>query len=364
MAQPQPIKGLQLSELFYREAVAPIIAAKFPELQYSAARINAGSDVLGFDDQISRDHYWGAILELYFSGQDYHSYRDKIDEALRAELPREIAGFPTNFDSTAGDASAKHSDSGPIEHRISFYCIDTFVHSYRSINPLKEMTVLDWLMIPSQKLRTIRSGKVFYDGLGELEAIRAKLHYYPEAVWRHLLVAQWCRISQEMAFPGRCGDVGDELGSRIVAARLVQDLMNLCFLMERRYAPYSKWFGTAFAQLNCAGQLTPIFHGVLNAQGWRERERYMSQAYEIVGEMHNALEITAPLPVTVKGYFSRPYLVVGSNYGQAIYETIIDEEVKRLPLGVGSVDQFLNSTDVLDNQSHRSRLAGLYDGIS
>ena len=36
---------------------------------------------------------------------------------------------------------------------------------------------------------------------------------------------------------------------RIVTARMAEKLMRLCFLIERRYAPYSKWFGAAFSRL-------------------------------------------------------------------------------------------------------------------
>ncbi|HWD74857.1 MAG TPA: DUF4037 domain-containing protein, partial [Solirubrobacteraceae bacterium] len=47
---------------------------------------------------------------------------------------------------------------------------------------------------------------------------------------------------------GRCAEAGDELGSAVVTARLARDLMRLCLLMRRRYPPYSKWLGTAFAR--------------------------------------------------------------------------------------------------------------------
>ena len=39
-------------------------------------------------------------------------------------------------------------------------------------------------------------------------------------------------------------EFGDELGSQVVAARLVREIMKLAFLMEKKYAPYSKWLGT------------------------------------------------------------------------------------------------------------------------
>ena len=53
-------------------------------------------------------------------------------------------------------------------------------------------------------------------------------------VWRHLLACQWQRISQEETFVGSCAEVGADIGSAIVAARLVWDLMRLCLLLERR----------------------------------------------------------------------------------------------------------------------------------
>src|SRR5207245_8017747 len=133
----------------------------------------------------------------------------------------------------------------------------------------------------------------------ELELIRQKLKYYPPDVWLWLLSAQWERISQEEAFVGRCGEVGDELGSRLIAGRLVHHLMKLCFLMERRYAPYSKWFGTAFSRLESAYALSPVLDKVLSSASWQEREAHLSEAYRIVAERHNALGITRPLETKV-----------------------------------------------------------------
>jgi Domain of unknown function (DUF4037) len=73
--------------------------------------------------------------------------------------------------------------------------------------------------------------------LGELERSRATPRWYPHDLWLYLLAAQWRCIEQGEAFVGRTGAiVGDDLGSRVVAARLVRELMRLCFLMEQQYA--------------------------------------------------------------------------------------------------------------------------------
>ncbi|UCC68712.1 MAG: DUF4037 domain-containing protein [Armatimonadota bacterium] len=355
------VKGMVLAERLYHEGVKPAMAQHFPELRYSAARLRGGSDVLGYDTPISMDHGWGPVVEVYLSAADYMKYANEIVEVMRHNLPREIAGVPTNFDSTSHqEAKPKRLERGPVEHRVACHNIDTFVISYRSFNPNDGMTVLDWLTIPQQNLRLIRSGRVFHDGLEELKPIREKLHYYPDEVWYYLLSAQWEHIGQESPFMGRCGDVGDELGSRVLAARLIHYMMDLCFLMERQYAPYSKWFGTAFCELRCAAHLKPILQSALDARTWQEREKHMSQAYGHLAEMHNTLGITGPLPTNVGRFYTRPYLVPEGDFAGAICEKITSEEIKRLPSYVGSVDLLTNLVCVRDWPDRRARLVGMY----
>ena len=221
-----------------------------------------------------------------------------------------------------------------------------FFESLLTFDPTGDIRAADWLSIPEYRLGMLTAGRVFHDGLGELEPLRAKLHYYPHDVWLYMLAAQWQRIAQEEPFMGRCGQVDDDLGSRIVAARLVHDLMRLCFLMERTYAPYIKWFGTAFAQLDCADTLLPVLSHVLAARSWPEREKHLTTAYEFVAVTHNDLGITEPLSTKVSQFYLRPFFVIkAERFVNAIRKAITSEEVLALPEHLGAVDQFVDSTD-------------------
>jgi hypothetical protein len=356
------IKGLHLSEIFYEEAVKPILAAHFPHLNYSAARLGSGSDVLGFDTPQSMDHDWGAKLMLFLTESDYEIYREETDQVLRRELPYEIHGIPTSFDyHDDGTTMTRAIDRGPINHGVSFHTARAFFEDYLKFNPNNDLRPVDWLTFPEQRLRTIASGRVFYDGLGRLEPIRAKLNYYPRDVWLYLLAVQWRRISQEEPFMGRCGQVGDDLGSAVVAARLVRDVMKLCFLMERQYTPYTKWFGTAFAQLKCAAELTPMFRQTLQATSWQEREKHLTPAYEFVAGMHNELGLTDPLPTQVSSFHNRPFLVIqADDFVNAIRAAITNEAVRALPEHLGAIDQFVDSTDVLSYPERFNQLKLMY----
>ena len=161
---------------------------------------------------------------------------------------------------------------------------------------------------------------------------------------------------------GRCGDVGDELGSQLVAARLVRDLMRLAFLLERRYAPYSKWLGTAFSRLACGPTLTPILHRVLNSHPWSARQEPLCEAYVMLAEMHNALGITARVEPTITDYFNRPYKVLfADRFVEATRTAIRDDRLNALPADIGGADQWADSTDINSSPARLQKLRVLYE---
>ncbi|MBN2391358.1 MAG: DUF4037 domain-containing protein [Anaerolineae bacterium] len=335
------IKGVDLSQIFYEEAVKPILGKHLPGLSHSAALIGAGSEVLGFDTAQSRDHDWGPRVMLFLTEDDHARHHEQIDQILSQELPAEIRGYPTTFE---------YHEDGLIHHRVVIFTVRDFFESVLTFDPTGDIRAADWLSIPEYRLGMLTAGRVFHDGLGELEPLRAKLHYYPHDVWLYMLAAQWQRIAQEEPFMGRCGQVDDELGSRVVAARLVHDIMRLCFLMERTYTPYIKWFGIAFAQLDCAETLLPVLLRVLSANSWQEREKRLSTAYEFVAGMHNDLGITDPLSTKVSQFYLRPFFVIkAERFVNAIRTAITSEEVRVLPEHLGAVNQFVDSTDALND---------------
>ncbi|MHB0858292.1 MAG: DUF4037 domain-containing protein [Anaerolineae bacterium] len=353
--------GLELAARFYHEAVRPILADRFPGLMYSAGRLDGGSDVLGFDTPRSMDHDWGPRLALFLSEDDM-GLGVEISGTLAERLPLNIHGYPTHFGGEEGGVRWMEAVSeGPVRHLVRVTTIGRFCREYLGFPAHQGLDVKDWLTAEPQKLRTITSGAVFHDGLGALQPLRAALGWYPHDLWLYLLACQWRRIDQEEPFMARCGDVGDELGSRVVATRLVVDIMKLAFLMERDYPPYTKWFGTAFARLPCSGELGPVLERVLASTTWQHRQEHLSAAYLIVGRMHNALRLTAHVEPRVAPFFDRPYLVPGAGrYEESLYAAIADDAVRALPRYIGAVWQFADSTDLLSYPSYSRALGSVY----
>jgi hypothetical protein len=360
------IPGLKLSGLYYWEAVRPILDAEYPRLAHSAGLIGPGSEVLGFDTEMSADHNWGAQVVLYLCEEDHVRLADDLRQTLGYKLPFSYRGHPTHFEEVSdepGTVLPATTSQCPIDHRVHITTLHGFIQHYTGVDLERELTVLDWLTIPEQKLRTLVAGAVYHDGLNVLGPMRHKFATYPHDVWLYLLAAQWQRIGQEEPFVGRAGIVEDEIGSTVIAARLVHDIMQLCFLMVRQYAPYTKWFGSAFAQLECASHLTPVLEGALRSASWQEREQHLSSAYEAVAAMHNDPDIAAPVPTTVSQFYNRPFMVIqGESIASAIWDAIQDPEVQALPYGVGKINQYVNSTDVLSHTDRCRKLGALYTG--
>jgi hypothetical protein len=361
---PPWLPGIQLAELFYRQAVAPIVARAFPALRYSAALLGSGSEVLGFDTPMSADHNWGPRLLLFLTENTIGAYDRLLDEALSVQLPAEFAGYSTHFVPAPGEERTflrATSGAGPVHHRIEITTVRRFVNQLTDIKTYPRINLLDWLVTPQQRLLELTAGAIFHDGIGELVPMREAFRWYPHDIWLYLLSGAWKRMAQLEAFVGRCGHVGDEVGSTLIAASLTRDLMRLVFLMERRYAPYPKWFGTAFATLPSAGAMAPLLHEIMAAKEWRQRERALVGAYQLAARIHNGLNLTEPISEDVRPFHNRPFLVLGAErFARAIAARIEADAVRELPDDIGGIDQWVDSTDVLSDPARFSRLKALY----
>lgn len=203
---------------------------------------------------------------------------------------------------------------------------------------------------------------MFHDDDGRLTALRAALAWPPRDVWLYKLACQWRRIAEEQAFVGRTGMVGDDIGSRVIAARLARDAMRMAFLIERRYAPYPKWFGSGFARLPSAGELAPILRRVLAAEAWRPREAALAEAYEALGRLQQARGVPGAIAPRIGPFHDRPFTVINAEEIMAALRAEIEDPwLKALPI-LGSLDQVTDSTPMIESEGHaRAAMAALFD---
>ncbi|MGR6320274.1 DUF4037 domain-containing protein [Micromonospora soli] len=349
------VPGLTLCRRFHDEVVAPLLAGRLPGLRYAAGLLDGGSELLGLDTPRSTDHDWGPRTQLFVADPaDVAPTRAVLD----AGLPGEFLGWPTRF-AGGPDVRLGVVRADGDRHGVSVDELSGWLRERLACDPRAGMGVPDWLSAPTQRLAELTGGAVFHDGLdGALTAVRAALAWYPDDVWRHVLAAGWQRVGQTEHLVGRCAEVGDELGSRVVAGVLARDLMRLGLLLHRRWPPYAKWLGTVFAALPAAGSVVDALRDAIGPGDWPAREAGLVRALETVAAWTNQTGLAARVDPGVRPFHDRPFLVLrAERFVAALRAAITDPDLRDRP-PLGGVDQYLDNVDVLTRPERVRRVAG------
>jgi hypothetical protein len=324
------VQGVDLARRFYDEGVAPVLDG----VAHAAALLGSSPYGFGCDTARPTDREGVSRLQVFVERRDVRSVRERIEAAL----PHEYRGGSTLFG----------WDDLPVSHHVEVAALAEWLRARLGFDPGERMSVRRWLSSPQPALLEITSGAVLRDDLGELTQVRECLAWYPDQVWLWLLACQWRRIEREEPFVGRAPELGDQLGTQLIAARVVRELMRLGFLLERRYAPYEQWLGSAFAQLDAGREIGGRLVSAVSAEAQVDREEALTDAVEALAARHNALHLTRRIDPVAR-FADGPARVLDSGaVVDACLERVSDPLLLSLPL-VGAIDQFIDSTDVLSN---------------
>ena len=359
------IPGRELSRGFFFEAAKPILDARFPDLRYTAGLLGYGSDVLGYDDEVSTDHMWGPRFYLFLSEEDLPLCPALLD-AFSRELPRTYRGYSVNFSGSPkedGILAMEAAQGTKVRPLIFIETIDGYLRREIGTADTKHLTPARWLSIAEQRLLSLARADLYRDDLSLAERL-APLSYYPDEVRLYLIASNWSIIASEQAFSRRCSQRGDELGSRIICARIVERLMRLCFLYCGEYAPYSKWFGTAFARLPVSSEIKAALQGALSAQDGAVREDCLVRAQALLAEMHNASGLTPPVAYEIENYFTRNIKVIfADKFAAATAARLEGTPLARLPL-FGAISDFGGLCEAADRPEAQAKLMQLYNPLT
>jgi hypothetical protein len=132
------------------------------------------------------------------------------------------------------------------------------------------------------------------------------------------------------------------------------------FVLTREYWPYDKWFGSAYRRLPGSETVRPHIDAALDASDFTTREKALVGVHESIAALHNASGTTDPVDPTVRPFYSRPYRVLDADrLVRACLARVDDPWLRALPLS-GSIDQCVDSVDVLEHADVASVMRALY----
>ena len=234
------MKGLELSYRYYKEFGEPMLKDEFPRLEQLIAcgLCGSGSECLGYDDEVSRDHDFEPGFCIFLPGEDV------VDRKAAFALERAYASLPRKF---MGLKRAIVSPVGGQRHGV-----------IRTADFLADKTGtkdgkpdhMQWLALPDDALAEAVNGEIFEDRYGEITAIREHLRHRPADVRNKKLAGSLLLMAQSGQYNyQRCLRHGETGAAQLAVVEFVKNAMAVTFLLNDAYQPYYKWSFRAMRDL-------------------------------------------------------------------------------------------------------------------
>ena len=234
------MKGLELSEKYYRAFGESMIREQFPEWEgrIAVGLTGSGSECYGYDDEVSADHDFGPEFCLFLPEEEI------LDRRTAFRLERAYAKLPAEFE---GYSRQKMGPAGGQRHGV-FRRREYFRETLGCVP--EEMTAEDWLRLPDWALAEAVNGKIFRDDAGEMTRSREILRDMPEDIRRKRLAGHLLMMAQSGQYNyRRCLKHGETGAAQLAAGEFVNHTMSTLFLLEKKVRPYYKWSFRALKEL-------------------------------------------------------------------------------------------------------------------
>jgi hypothetical protein len=265
---------IDISREFFLEVVKPILEREFPEETSLSAfgLFGYGSEALGMDDELSRDHHWGVRIDGLVPDTIPQSQREQIQQTVRAKLPASFRGHSLREGHLSGAG-------------LTLDNLNAFLARTIGIERVPE-TYVEWLQVPEEEIIHVTNGEVWHDPSGQFTAIRQAFQgYYPDPVWRRR-IAHWCRYFSGMGTYALKRAIlrGDEFYAATAFGKAIRWGVQLAFLLDRQYFPYDKWLMRFFARLpRLADSLLPIVEEAVRlTTAWERKLALLDQMADVL----------------------------------------------------------------------------------
>ena len=259
-----------------------MLRERFPELCpfLATGLAGSGSECLGFDDEVSRDHDFEPGFCIFLPGEVV------VDRKAAFALERAYAKLPGEF---MGVRRAKVSPVGGARHgvmRTADFMMD------KTGTPDGKLSALQWLSLPDFALAEAVGGEIFDDRYGEITAIRKRLRRRPSDIRFKKLAGQLLMMAQSGQYNyNRCLRHGETAAAQLAVTEFVKSTMAAVFLINDEYQPYYKWSFRAMRALPKLSLEAELLEYLLTTDNEEETrgEKYAvieSIAADVAKELH------------------------------------------------------------------------------
>jgi len=247
MNEPAPKRGLDIAKEYWTEWGRPWLASRHPDLIGKiGVGLFSGSDVLGADDALSRDHGWGPRFDVFCSEENGIS-NESLQAEMLADAPAEWGNFQNRY---------RFTPSIQVHNPLEYFGA-MFADRRLPESPIDWVCCAHKLPNLESHLHYVRHGAVFHDPNGMLADVQARLRNYPEDVWL-LRMAQLCfdvAHYGEYNYCWRLTKRKDSVAAEMAIGSFLNAAMAIAIVMDRDYAPYWKWLHHVFRSREIGARL-------------------------------------------------------------------------------------------------------------
>lgn len=363
--------NLERSKAFYEQYGKAMIRTYFPDYEdrIAVGLVGEGSDCFGFDDLISEDHDYGIGFCMWLIQEDY----EKIGEALQQQYNRLVMTYAEEIVSN----EAKNCDRFLADRR-GVFSINRFYngllgssydfeHVFSKGNRAtlyKELENSFWKEfdtyggeIREWNFATVTNGEVFEDTLGLFTAVRdSLLAYYPEKFWRRKLAQRLHEFSQyaQSNYP-RMMARRDEITAGLCIAKAVEAVMDIVYLLEKKYAPYYKWKKKGLEALSMGKRVLPLLDKAATYSNQRKAWEGVKYNAALINQQDDYVVLFEKIAGVLLEELKRQNLVYGRDYFMENYvNQILDEKDVKNKLIDKIIDLEWNQFDKVKNEGGRA----------
>ncbi len=264
------MQGIDISREFYLQYGKPMLQEQFPNVidRIAVGLAGEGSECLGFDDDISRDHDFDAGFCLWITAEDEEKFGFRLERAY-SKLPQEFIGLRRSILSPVGG------------NRHGVIIIENFYK--RFLGDINAPDSIErWLYTPSHSLLSASNGEVFKDDLGVFSAVRNELlKGYPEDIRRKKLAGHVVMMAQsgQYNYP-RCVSRGEYGASQLAIFEYVKHAISAIYLLNNAYEPFYKWAYRGLSRLQILGHIGDALQGLTELDNSAQNAKVKQEVIE------------------------------------------------------------------------------------
>ncbi len=307
------MKGLELAKQYYEAYGIEMLREQFADvLPYLAIGLaGSGSECCGYDDETSQDHDFEPGFCIFLPEEAVIDRRTEfLLERAYAKLPKEFMGYErTPLNPVGGN---RHG----VLRMEEFFLTKTGT-------PDGNLSPKQWFYVPEQSLLEATNGAVFADPYGQFTAIREKLHYFPEDVWRKKLAGHLLLMGQagQYNYP-RCIARGETAAAQLAVFEFVQSALHIIYLLNHAYMPYYKWCFRGLQHLPRLGELAKDLEYLISSGNADQTAQQKAEKLEEICQK-TADELCAQNLTTLHSNEMEPL-------AYALNDTIADHNIRNL----------------------------------